>query len=219
MMDAHTGQAFTDFIFLFILMSVGFYSYQFRYRRKETLLIFRSVYDTNAAEQLFRENSRLINRSLYTLLFTSLVLLGVFVTWWMAFANILPQIGIPHLLIGVLAAGLGFAFRYTSLHLLGVIGNAEDVIDQIIFNLKTLLALLGFILLPLLTFAVFSSGGMAPVSAKCGIVAIGLTLPLFLFKGSVISFRSSQIKTLHLFYYFCALEIMPLIWAYRSLLN
>lgn len=219
MIDAHSGQGLTDFIFLFILMSVGFYSYQLRYRRKETLLILRSVYDANVAEQLFRENSRLIKRSLSTLLFTSLVLLGVFTTWWLATAQVLPQIGIPHLLIGVVAAGLGYAFRYTALHLLGVIGNTEEVIDQIIFNLKTLLSSLGFILLPLLTLAVFSIDGLATFSTKGGMAAIGLTLLLFLFKGSVISFRSTQIKTLHLFYYFCALEIMPLVWAYRSLLN
>lgn len=206
-------------MFLVILACIGVYSFQLSFRRKETLLILRSVYDGNVSEQLFRENSRLTERSLYMLLITTLVLVSTFATWWLGESGIISGIGIKQMLIGVVCAALVYVFRYTVLQLLGTLGNAREVIDQVVFDLKTILATIGFVALPLVTFAVFAIGNIAQVSGYVVLIILCLSFGLFLFKGSVVSLRSAQVRFLHLFYYFCALEIMPLIWAYRSLLN
>ena len=219
MIQSLSTSAASDSIFLLILACIGVYSYQLRYRRKETLLILRSVYDQNVAEQLFRENSRLTDRSLYTLLVTSLILTGAYLAWWLGDEGKLNYMDWQQLVIGMVCAGLIFSLRYTALQLLGTIGNASEVTDQVICNLMTIMASMGMISLPFMTFAVFTPESMAEYSQMGAVVILCISLALFLFKGAVVSLRSKRVNFLHLFYYFCALEIMPLVWAYRSLLN
>lgn len=219
MVQVHQAGASTDFLFLLALICLGVYSFQLKFRRKETLLILRSVFDGNVSEQLFRENSRLIERSMYTMVITGLALLGAYASWWLGSIERLPTMETQEMLIGIVCVGLVYTFRYTVLQLLGTLGNISEVTDQLVFDFKTIIAATGVMALPLVTFSIFGTGEIAKISSYVLMGILLLSICLSLFKGIAVSLRSERIKFLHLFYYFCALEIMPIAWAYRSLLN
>jgi hypothetical protein len=217
--QVHEISTATDFIFLVVLGCIGLYSYQLSFRRKETLLILRSVYDGNVSDQLFRKDNRLIERSVYTLLVTSLVLIGAFTTWWLADVGLMASLGYHQMLIGVVCASIVYALRYTTLQLLGSLGSAREVTNQVAFDLKTIIGAVGILILPLAIFAIFGVGALGSYSGFVVVALLCLSGGFFLIKGAIISLRSNKVKFLHLFYYFCALEILPLVWAYRILLN
>ncbi|MFT4524245.1 MAG: hypothetical protein ACI9FU_001240 [Granulosicoccus sp.] len=209
----------TDVIFGLLLFSAVGYAFIYKVYRKNFVQILSSINDSNLANQLFRENGRLTNWTMALLVFFSTIILGVFVSWAAFNLNHLSSYSISNVLFGILGVALFVILRFTIFQLIGTISQRQQLFEHTVHHFWTIISFLGPILLLITAFSVFGPTGLQVVFSWIGLVAILLAYLIFVFKGTAICLPEKGIGPLNLIYYFCALEIMPVLLAYRTILS
>jgi hypothetical protein len=219
--DGHLLQPQTDYSYLDKVVSGGSFGFfillfcaaifVYIQRRSEGFFgsIFKASFDANQANQDARvENSQRSTNLFLTqiialvsiALFTSEVIIQFGFTAFSMAAVFFPVLG------GLLAIIL---LKQTILWLLAQLFNLNSELRQHRFNLNIFLSSTGLALLPLSLLLFYSP--QIPYSV---IVYVGAAISILFYlkglqRGVSLALSSSSIVTLHLFYYFCALEILP----------
>ena len=206
-------------IFGILLLSLVGYAFIYKAYRKSFVQILSSVNDSNLADQLFRENSRLTNRTITLMVTISIVVIGIFVAWSGYNLDQLVRFTSGSVLFGILGVALFIVLRFTIFQLIGSISQKQHSFEQIIHHLWTIIAATGPILLLITAFSVFGPSAIQDSFSWIGLLIIALAYLVFVVKGTTICLMEKGIGPLNLIYYFCALEIMPVLLAYRTLLS
>ena len=146
-------------------------------------------------------------------------ILGVLVSWGAYRLGHISDFKSSTLFFGVLAVFSLVVFRFTALSGIGTVFGKAGVVDHIMFMFWTILAFLGPVLIPIVALAAFGPYSYQPFFIWLGLGCVGLSYIVFLVRGLLISLQENGIGPLNLIYYFCALEIMPVLVAYRTLLS
>lgn len=171
--------------------------------------LFRSSFDGNIAQQEARIESSQQARNLFILQVTAVISISLFISAglsrWLEVTT-----PIPTLFFQVLGGVLGFVILKRSiLRLLAFIFELRGEIRIHSYNLNILIATAGVSLLPLTLLLFYSPSIPINVIVYTGIVIGSLFHLKGLQRGLSVALNSSHISPLHLFYYFCALEILP----------
>lgn len=179
----------------------------------------RCVNDSNLTDQLYRENNRVVHQTLSLLSGLGSIIIGTLMSWGVYRLNYVEEFTATTLFFGVLGALLLVMFRFTTLSGIGTVIHKSHVIDHVLYIFWVILAFMGPVLVPIIALAVFGplSGQAAFIWVGFGIIVLGYIG--FLFRALLVSLQEKGIGPLNLIYYFCALEIMPVLVAYRTLLS
>lgn len=171
--------------------------------------LFRSSFDNNIAQQQARIESSQQARNLFILQITAIISIALFISAalsrWLEVTT-----PVSTLFFQALGGLLGFVILKRSvLRLLAFIFELRSELKIHSYNLNIFIATVGVTLLPLTLLLFFSPSLPTNVIAYAGI-GLGVLFHLKgLQRGFSVAFNSSHVSTLHLFYYFCALEILP----------
>jgi hypothetical protein len=214
-----TGRPDTDIIFIVLLLAVVVYAYLFQRYGRSSIQILRCINDRNLSDRLHRENSRMINRPLAAMVVVSVFVIGIFFGWALYLVGVFDYFTYSSGFLGILSFGLLVVIRYTVLQALGLISDKRHFLDHVVFSFWTTLAFLGPVTIFIAALAVYGPEVSRQVFAWIGIGFLLIGYAMFMFRGVIISTAQIGVGPLHLFYYFCALEIMPCLLAYRTLLS
>lgn len=171
--------------------------------------IFRSSFDSNISQQEARIESSQQARNLFILQITAVISISLFISAglsrWLEIDRPMPS-----LFFQVLGGLLGFILLKRSV--LQILAFVFDLRNELRFHrhsLNIFIAAVGLSLLPLTLLLLYSPSLPTALIIYLGI-GIGALFHLKgLQRGLSVAFNSSHISPLHLFYYFCALEILP----------
>jgi hypothetical protein len=209
----------TDFIFcLLIGTSIG-YALIFKAFRKSFVQILKAVNDSNLTYQLYRENARATKLTMMLLASISTVVVGIFISWSVHKLDWLSDFGTNTVLFGILGVALFIMFRYTILNCIGIVSQKKQLLDYGLYVFWSILCFLGPILSGITALAVFGPTGWQQIFIWLGLLFILLSYALFILKGFLICVNEKGIGPLNLIYYFCTLEVLPILLAYRTILN
>lgn len=203
---------------LLLISSVG-YAFIYKAYRKSFVQILGSVNDSNLADQLFRENNRLTNRTMTFMVAISITVIGIFVAWSGYNLGQLLTFSSGNALFGILGVSLFIILRFTIFQLIGSISQKQQPFEHAIHHFWTIIASVGPILLLITALSAFGPSAIQGTFSWVGLIVIGLGYLIFLIKGTSICLMEKGIGPLNLIYYFCALEIMPVLLAYRTILS
>ena len=147
------------------------------------------------------------------------MVVGVFTVWSGFNLGQLSSFDSDSVLFGILGVALFVILRFTVFQLIGTISQKQQAFDQTVHHFWTIIAFLGPVLLLITAFSVFGPTGIREAFSWIGLVVIVSAYIIFIFKGTTICLSEKGIGPLNLIYYFCALEIMPVLLAYRTLLS
>ncbi len=171
--------------------------------------VFKASFDQNQTIQDARVENSQRKRNLFLLNLISFVTISLFVT-----GVLLKLFGLNQsvkilfsMVLGIFAAF--FIVKRLIVWLLSKLFLADGIMKFQRYNLNIFLAILGLFLLPVVAILFFSP--QVPIMIPC---YLGLALICFfylkgLYRGLMLSFGPTPVSPLHLFYYFCALEILP----------
>lgn len=198
-----------DFVFLILMICGGIILYLQRNSDNIFRSVFSASFDINQALKDARVENSQRTRNLFILQALGFICISLFLTG--SFKELIPlNINLENtffLLLGTLVALV--LIKKIILWLLAAIFELHEEFRAFVFNLNILQSVAGLVLLPVCLFLYY-----APFENSHWIVYIGLLLGAFFYlkglqRGFTISMRSQSISTLHLFYYLCALEILP----------
>jgi hypothetical protein len=109
-----------------------------------------------------------------------------------------------------------FLARVMLLNLAGFLFNKITVFREYLYNSLIFSKLLGVGLLPLLLFAVYTSGILQEVFFWLTSGTVIIVFLMRLIRSAVFSFRK-DVSIFYMFLYLCALEIVPLMLLYKWL--
>jgi hypothetical protein len=198
--------------FVFFLLSICAVLIIFLQRNSDGIFstIFRSSFDSNLAAQESRVDNSQRTRNILILQFISAISISVFVSgiiFWTtpalgSFAPIFGQVFGGLLLFVILKRGLQWTLA--NLFQLG------NVLKSFHFNVNVLWAFVGLLALPLCLLLFYSPFIPTVYLASAGIATFLVFYLKILQRGVRISLYSGSVSPLHFFYYFCALEMLPL---------
>lgn len=171
--------------------------------------VFRSSFDNNIAQQEARTENSQRTRNLVILQVSAFISISLFISAaivrWLEL-----DISLSTVFFGVLAVSVGFMILKRSiLQLLAFIFDLKGELKIHNYNLNIFISAVGVSLLPLSLLLFYSPSLPTGLIVYTG-MGIGLLFHLKgLLRGLLVAFRSKRISPLHLFYYFCALEILP----------
>ena len=195
--------------FLLLMVFVGWVVYIQRNSDNLFQMVFRVSFDRNLAAQEARIENSKRSRNILLLLLVSLLSISLFVAGFLKFYVDLNST-IVSLFLTSLSAIVGFVvIKKAILWLLSALFNLRNELRMYHFNLNVLLSVVGLISVPL-NFLLFFSPQISTYSIAWLIGIIGSFFYLkSLQRGLQIAVASGGINLLHLFYYLCALEILP----------
>jgi hypothetical protein len=82
-----------------------------------------------------------------------------------------------------------------------------------------ILSFIGPVFLFITAFSVFGPFSLQETFSWVGLGLLVIAYLIFVFRGTATCLLEKGIGPLNLIYYFCALEIMPVLWVYRTLLT
>ena len=209
----------TDPVFLVLFAICIGYTILFWNDGKSILLIMRGSLDVNLSHQLFREDHRRTNRTLIIMVALAMAPIGMHMAWAYYCFGALDVFTKKLLILGILVAAFAVAFRYTTLQSIAFVTMKHVLIDKVLFSFWILLASIGPIVVLLLALSVYAPPSIRQVFTWLGLIIPVFGYMMFLFRGAVLSLQEPGVGPLQLFYYLCALEIMPFLVAYRVLLS
>ncbi|MCB0755453.1 MAG: DUF4271 domain-containing protein [Flavobacteriales bacterium] len=198
--------------FVFVLLSICAFLIIFLQRNSDGIFstIIRSSFDSNLAAQESRVDNSQRTRNILILQFISAISISVFVSGvilWSnptldSFAPIFGQVFGGLLLFVILKRGLQWA--------LANLFQLSNVLKSFHFNVNVLWSFAGLLALPLCLLLFYS-----PIIPTTYLTVVGTVIFLLFYlkvlqRGVRISLYSGSVSPLHLFYYFCALEMLPL---------
>ncbi len=195
------------------------YAFIYKAYKKSFVQVLGSASDSNLANQLFRSNNRLTNRTMAMLVGNSILLVGVFVAWSGFRLELISTVTPKSILFGVLGVALFVLLRFTIFQFIGAISQKQHLFDHAVHHFWIILSFVGLFMFFITSLSVFGPKEMQKIFSWVGLIAITLAYIFFVFKGATIFVREKGVGALNLIYYLCALEIMPVLLAYRTILN
>jgi len=181
--------------------------------------VFKGSFDINLALQESRvENSQRI-RNIILLQLISALAISLFVSGVIALLADVPK-PFHEIYFQVLGGLVGFAVTKKGVQwLLSSLFQLSGVLKSYHFNTNILMAASALVLLPVCILMFFS-----PQIPSMALVYVSIVLVAFFYlktiqRGLRIALATSSVSPLHLFYYFCALEILPVFVLIRLVLD
>ena len=199
----------SGFGFLILAICAGIIIYLMRNSDALFNSVFKAGFDVNLANQDARTENSQRARNLMLLQLTAIISLALFssTVYTRVFDS---EIGAPLAFLWASVIVLNFLMiKRIVLWLLTKIFDLQTEFKIFRFSGNILLSLVGLALLPLSVFLLFSPQIPINVILFAGSGVAILFYLKQLIRGVQISLGSSQISTLYLFYYFCALELLP----------
>lgn len=171
--------------------------------------IFRSSFDRNLAQQQARVENSQQARNLFILTVVSVFSISIFLAAMLSYK--LPggasaaELFLP--ILGITTASI--LLKRLSVRFLAFLFEVKQEFRLHTYNLNVFLSAIGSVLLPLTLLLFFGPSASHDVISVAGLVVIGTFYLKGLQRGLILALNSNQISALHLFYYFCALEILP----------
>ena len=178
---------------------------------KKYNLILKSFFSFSSSRQLLREDYR-INKG------TSILLILIFL---ISFAFFLLKINyfynyysvensLSFFFVILLILLITYAFKFMSLISLSSLFNSREMVEEYINHIFFSIKAIGVFIFPLLVLLEFSKLNPLPL------VVFGLLICLLFYsirvsRGIILLMNNKLISFSHIFLYFCALEILPLI--------
>ena len=181
--------------------------------------VIKAAFDRNLANQDSRIENSQRTRNLFLLKIMSVISIALFIALGLTKTIITDQyIGLTFLQsLGIfLAIWIG---KRAIQFLLSIVFDLNQEFRVHRYSVNVLMMVIGLALLPLsLTLA------YTPQILPLSIVYVGIGLVVFMYlkgllRSLMLSLNSPSVSTLHLFYYFCALEILPVSVLIRTALN
>ena len=209
-------------ITLIIVLSVLIIGYLYYAYRSRLAVITEAIFTTRLSAQLSREEHLLSNPvslllSVNFLITVSLFLLQIFssanfsidgfqfdLKWFFVILSILFSV----YLIKIITVKI-FAFIF----------HKEQIGNEYIFSVFTFNQLVGIFFIPLVILNAYSQIISVHILMYTGIGILALAFLIRIGKGAVAAFASGQVTLFYLFLYFCTLEVMPLLLAWKLLHN
>lgn len=200
----------TGFAFIVIMLCGALLVYLHRNSDGIFSMVFNGSFDKNVASQESRVENAQRSRNILLLLLGSIVSISLFIAGFITFFYS-PSASTALLFFQVLAAVFGFVvIKKGIVWLLALLFNLNSELKMYHFNLNIFFSFVGITTIPLCLLLFFSP--QIPTNILVISVAVlgGFLYLKSLFRGVQIALNSGAINLLHLFYYLCALEILPL---------
>ncbi|MFT7154626.1 MAG: hypothetical protein ACJAVL_000573 [Bacteroidia bacterium] len=172
--------------------------------------VIKASFDINQANQDARVQNSQRSRNLLIIQIVSAISIALFLTGAIPhFAQ--SKFSPSELFFSIIGALLiGVFFKRIMLLLLAQLFNLSSEFRFHRFNLSVLFSAIGLVLLPLSLLLLYS-----PQIPFMLVIYFGASVAVFFYlkglqRGISVALSSTAISTLHLFYYFCALEILPI---------
>lgn len=183
------------------------------YLQRNSDNLFRDVigasFDMNQALQDARVENSQRARNLFILQLLGFVCMAFFLAGSLIQLEILNSNWLS-IFFSVLGILIGFVLvKKLIVRLLALLFELHMEYKAFVFNMNILQSVSGLFLLPISLFLYYAPIGNAVWPIWLGLSIMGFFYLKALQRGFTISLRSSGISTLHLFYYLCALEILP----------
>ena len=203
--DTSTESAF---LVLFICIAVLIYLH----RNSEGFFtsLFKAGFDSNLAAQNARVENSQRSRSSMIVQIVAIASISLFVSGILLFWRSGSQQLLTHLLSIAAVISLGMLVKRSALWLLATLFDLSGELRFFRFNLNTFLSLTGLILLPLSLMLFYSPQIPTEIIGYVGLGVVAFFYLKGLQRGLSIAISSPAISSMHLFYYLCALEILPL---------
>lgn len=180
--------------------------------------IFSSLFDKRTLGRVFRDNNL---KSLSLLPMSVVYVSGIALLVWQVGGRMMPtaamQPGLQYLLL-VVAMAAYFLVRNGLLRLFGVIFDEKNATALYITNIYLFYFVGALVATPLMLLTTYC----APIAETCRYIFAIIIAILFiirLLRGMQLILTTSNASKLYLFYYFCILEIVPILIIYRVLIN
>lgn len=212
--DTSNGAAF---VILFICVAILIYLH----RNSDGLFtsLFKAGFDSNLANQNARVENSQRQRNLQILQFVAIVSISLFLSKvlmiWTSSSQLLSTqtFQVAAVILSILI------INRVLLWFLSVLFDLSGEYKFHRFNLNMFAMLSGLLLLPISLLLFYSPQIPFELVAYCGLGILGFFYLKGLQRGLSIALSSSSISVLHLFYYLCALEILPVFVLIRILQN
>lgn len=212
------GTSPPDWLFIYLLALFGYIAWiRYFYGNIFTQTIQAST-NFQVATRMFKDNSVLqkqLDNILYSFYFLSIAFLMVIVERKLQ----LYPYGFQEagLVLFNLAILLGVFFvRIVVVNLTGFLFNRVRIFREYLYNSFIFNKLIGFIILPLLLFMVYTTGFIQEVFHWLAFATITIIIVIRVIRGIIFSLKK-EVLIFYMFLYLCALEIIPLALLYRWL--
>lgn len=198
------------FVFLMLLICAATAVYLQRNSEGIFGAVFKSSFDRNQALQDARVENSQRSRNLFILQIIGTLSISLFVAGGI-FNSYETNTNIVGLFLSVLGfvAGLILVKKLVN-WLLASMFDFQQELKLYHFSLDIFLAAIGILMLPLILILFFSPQIPTFASIYTGLAIIGFFYLKGWQRGFSIALNASSVSVVHLFYYFCALEILPL---------
>lgn len=171
--------------------------------------VIKASFDQNQAQQDARVENSQRTRNLLILQILGFLSIALFVAG-VTLNSVKSTLTLPTTFLVVLGGLVSFVLvKKLILWLLAQVFELRQELKLHHFNLNILQSVAGLVLLPITLILYFSPQIPNQLIAYVGIAVGGFFYLKGLQRGFSVAINSPALSTLHLFYYFCALEILP----------
>lgn len=199
-------------LLIIFFLALGLFAYvRMNYSRRLSQ-VFKAALNTSSAKEMMREENPLSQRTSVILSIIFLLLMPVLIYKTIVLYSPALASGTGFLLylkiVGLLT--LAYLLKLLFLRVTSTALNSTYTASEYIFNLFLLSQVSGLFIFPVAVLLTYSFFSPAPL------LVIGFFIFFFsyivrIFRGFSMSWRRPGVSSLHLFYYFCALELVPAI--------
>lgn len=177
--------------------------------------LFRYGFDRNLAQQQARIENSQQARSLFIFTVVAILSIALFITA-ILHSRLEEKSSVSELFLQSFGATLSFILaKRLVVRLLALVFELRQELKLYLYNQNVFLGLTGVVLLPLTLLLFFSPVVPNSIVVILGLGVVGLFYLKGLQRGVIVALNSAHISALHLFYYFCALEILPVSVLFR----
>lgn len=182
---------------------------------------FRAVSDIRFASQLVREERAFSNRLSILLLLVFLIATSGFIFQALNYFGITlfegSSINIFFKIFGSVL--LLFIFRMLLHEFTGFLFEAQNELTFYTFNVMVFNMALGIVLLPIIAGIVYADNFPKTFFIYAGLLIVVITYLARLIRGLNIGLSKQGFNRLYLFFYFCALEFLPVLFIAKLIIN
>lgn len=178
------------------------------------LQLVSAFFNTTTANQIVRDESVLLQRASLVLSILSYALMGLFLyrisyhfQWQIPFF----QTGLLRFTLFSLLVALAYSFKMVAVRFLSSVFDQERPAAQYIFTIFLMVMMCGLVLLPANILIAYAPDPVAQWALIASLVLLALLFLYRLVKAAAIWLSIPGASIFHLFLYFCAFEIAPLL--------
>lgn len=177
--------------------------------------IFKSTINQQLARKLIDEKSNLLQKANTFLTILYIIGSGLFLFELISFYHfkIFNLQGFTLFVICTVFVFLFFVIKYFLYWFTGVLVNSEKEVIEFLSNGNIFYRSVGIILLPVVFSIPYIPDKVAVILLYCGITVFALSFILRVIRGFIVSFQF-KLSLYYSFLYFCAIEILPIMYIY-----